>query len=64
MSHLSRTISASSHDCGLPEPAPLAEGLGEEPRPQSPAWETRSFMGAMLLIFAVAIILAIAISSR
>ncbi len=63
MSHLLLLILASSHD-KLLESGPLAEGLGDKSRPYGFAWGTRSFIGAMFLIFAVAIILAIAISSR
>ena len=63
MSHISRSISASSEECRLAEPARLSEGLGNVSGPGRSIWETRSFITAMFLIFAVAIILAIAISS-
>jgi len=63
MSHLSRSIFAFSNGGRLPEPPP-PERLGDEPRPAGSAWGTLSFMGAMFLIFAVAIILALAIGAR
>jgi hypothetical protein len=63
MRYLSRTLSSFLHERSLAEPGLSADRLGNEPSPANSFWETGYFIGAMLLIFAVAIILALAISS-